>query len=94
MFRRVIAADRSKTSILTDGILPYIPKPVMNVLLRFPPPALQKLVEFKNAIGSLAKTLVKDKTDALDLGIEPEKDLISVLGLPVFYLLEHKLTVH
>ncbi|KAJ7275016.1 cytochrome P450 [Mycena rebaudengoi] len=75
----VIAADRSKTSILTDGILPYIPKPVMNVLLRFPPPALQKLVEFKNAIGSLAKTLVKDKTDALDLGIEPEKDLISVL---------------
>ncbi|KAJ7145317.1 cytochrome P450 [Mycena crocata] len=75
----VIAADRSKFSILTDGILPYIPKPVMNIILRFPPPALVKLIEFKGAIGALAKTLIKDKTDALELGIEQEKDLISVL---------------
>lgn len=78
--RSVIAADRSKFSIMTDGILPYIPKPVMNVLLHFPPPALVKLLEFKGAIGALAKTLIKDKTDALELGVEPEKDLISVLG--------------
>ncbi|KAJ7755349.1 cytochrome P450 [Mycena maculata] len=75
----VIAADRSKFSIITDGILPYIPKPVMNMIMHFPPPALVKLLEFKGAIGRLAKTLVKDKTDALELGIEPEKDLISVL---------------
>ncbi|KAF7289934.1 Cytochrome P450 [Mycena indigotica] len=75
----LIAADRSKTSILTDGILPYIPKPVLNVLMRFPPPALVKLLEFKSAIGVLANTLVKEKVDALELGIEPEKDLISVL---------------
>ncbi|KAJ6631106.1 cytochrome P450 [Mycena sp. CBHHK59/15] len=75
----VIAADRSKSSIVLDGILPYIPKRVMDVLLHFPPPALQKLLEFRAAIGSLAKTLIKDKTDALELGVEPEKDLISVL---------------
>ncbi|KAJ6571721.1 cytochrome P450 [Mycena capillaripes] len=75
----VIAADRSKSSILIDGVLPYIPKPVMNVLLHFPPPALVKLLEFKAAIGTLAKRLMKDKMDALDLGVEPEKDLISVL---------------
>lgn len=75
----IIAADRSKTSILTDGVLPYIPKPVMRALMRFPPPALVKLLEFKSAIGALAKTLIQDKTDALELGVEPEKDLISVL---------------
>ncbi|KAJ6590624.1 cytochrome P450 [Mycena vulgaris] len=75
----LIAADRSKFSVLTDGILPYIPKPVMNMILHFPPPALVKLLEFKGAIGALAERLIKDKTDALDLGVEPEKDLISVL---------------
>ncbi|KAK7046656.1 cytochrome P450 [Favolaschia claudopus] len=75
----VIAADRSKASVLTDGILPYISKPIMNVLLSFPPPAVMKLLEFKAAIGTLAKKLIKDKMDALELGVEPEKDLISVL---------------
>ncbi|KAJ7057816.1 cytochrome P450 [Mycena amicta] len=75
----LIAADRSKSSVLTDGILPYIPKPVMNVLMHFPPPALVKLLEFKSASGDLAKTLVKEKVDALELGIEPENDLLSVL---------------
>ncbi|KAF7323864.1 Cytochrome P450 [Mycena kentingensis (nom. inval.)] len=75
----LIAADRSKQSILTDGILPYIPKSVLKILMRFPPPALVKLLEFKSAIGALAKALVKEKIDALELGIEPEKDLISVL---------------
>ncbi|KAJ7627561.1 cytochrome P450 [Mycena polygramma] len=75
----VIAADRSKSSILIDGILPYIPKPVLKVLLNFPPPAVVKLLEFKTAIGSLAKRLMKDKIDAHELGVEPEKDLISVL---------------
>ncbi|KAJ7770481.1 cytochrome P450 [Mycena metata] len=78
--RSVIAADRSKVSVLQDGILPYIPKSLMNVILRFPPPALVKLLEFKSAIGVLAKRLITEKTDALELGIEPEKDLISVLG--------------
>ncbi|KAJ7151161.1 cytochrome P450 [Mycena filopes] len=75
----VIAADRSKMSVLQDGILPYIPKSLMSVILRFPPPALVKLLEFKSAIGVLAKRLITDKIDALELGIEPEKDLISVL---------------
>ncbi|KAF8189851.1 cytochrome P450 [Mycena galopus ATCC 62051] len=75
----VIAADRSKTSVLIDGILPYIPKALMKILLKFPPPAVVKLLEFKSAIGTLANKLVKDKVDALELGIEPEKDLISVL---------------
>jgi hypothetical protein len=56
----------------------------MNVLLRFPPPALEKLLDFKAAIGTLAKTLMKDKMDAVELGIEPEKDLISVLGIYLF----------
>lgn len=76
----VIAADRSKSSVILDGVLPYIPKPVMKILLNFPPPVLVKLLEFKSAIGTLAKTLIKDKMDALELGVEPEKDLISVLG--------------
>ncbi|KAJ6486934.1 cytochrome P450 [Mycena sanguinolenta] len=75
----VIAADRSKTSVIIDGILPYIPRPVMKILFNFPPPAVGKLLEFKSAIGTLAKRLIKDKVDALELGVEPEKDLMSVL---------------
>ncbi|KAJ7857243.1 cytochrome P450 [Mycena olivaceomarginata] len=69
----VIAADRSKSSVILDGVLPYIPKPVMKILLNFPPPVLVKLLEFKSAISTLAKTLIKDKMDALELGVEPEK---------------------
>ncbi|KAJ7182589.1 cytochrome P450 [Mycena crocata] len=76
----VTAGHRSKFSILADAVFSYIPKPIMNIiLLYFPPPALVKLIDTKVAIGCLAKTIIKDKTDAFELGIEPEKDLISVL---------------
>jgi hypothetical protein len=74
-----MAAHRSKHTLLMDGVLPYIPELVLKILLRIPPPALAKLSEFYNVIGNVSQRILKDKRDALALGIEAEKDLVSIL---------------
>ncbi|TFK37879.1 cytochrome P450 [Crucibulum laeve] len=73
------AAKRSNATILGDAILSRLPAATASILKNFPPPELRPFLDHRKMTSALATRLLNTKTEALRLGIEPEKDLFSVL---------------
>lgn len=82
-----MSSSRTKVSILGDAILPYLPSTVLRLALLLPTATLRLIRHSRVLTGKIAVDLIDAKSEAFRLGLEPEKDLLSVIGMYTLPLL-------
>ena len=78
---RAISSTRSKLSILAEGGLLYVPPVLLKLALHLPTRALRALHRNRVLGNRVSEQLIKEKYEAMKLGVESEKDLLTALGL-------------
>lgn len=74
-----LSSTRSKLSILTEGGLLYVPPILLKLALHLPTRALRALHRNRVLGNRVSGQLIKEKYEAIKLGVESEKDLLTAL---------------
>ncbi|KAK0480744.1 cytochrome P450 [Armillaria novae-zelandiae] len=74
-----MSSTRSKLSVLTEGGLLYVPPVLLKLALHLPTRALRVLNRNRVLGNRVSEQLIKEKYEAMKLGVESEKDLLTVL---------------
>ncbi|KAG7448520.1 cytochrome P450 [Guyanagaster necrorhizus] len=74
-----MSSTRSKHSILAEGVLLYVPPVLLKLALHLPTHALRVLRRNRVLGNRVSEQLIKEKYQAIKLGMESEKDLLTAL---------------
>ncbi len=87
-----MSSSLSEGAILGDGILPYLPSTLLRLALLLPTTALRGLRHNRTLTAQVAVNLIEAKSEALRLGLETGKDLLSVIGKYLAHFLQGSAT--
>jgi hypothetical protein len=77
---RLSVSQRSKAGILTDAIVSLFPESAIEILEKYPPSDLKKLLDHRFMARKISETLMNNRMAALRAGEEQETDLFTTLG--------------
>ncbi|KAJ7508464.1 cytochrome P450 [Mycena galericulata] len=73
------ALTRSKTDIFGDAVLPYIPTAILRQAVRLPTAAFRALQSFRSVTDDIGSRLMHEKTEAHEMGVNQDNDMLSIL---------------
>ncbi|KAK7026041.1 hypothetical protein VNI00_015768 [Paramarasmius palmivorus] len=72
-----LSSSRTKSALLADSFIPYIPRWIFNAALHLPIEGSQGILRYQKVMKAWSSMLLRQKKDNLNLGIRADGDLLS-----------------
>lgn len=83
---RTLSSTRSKSAILMDALIPFVLMFLWQAAMYLPTSASRLIQKNKAVSTRVSNQLLQTKVEALKMGDESGKDLLSVLGMREYFL--------
>uniref|UniRef100_A0A0W0EYV1 Cytochrome p450 n=1 Tax=Moniliophthora roreri TaxID=221103 RepID=A0A0W0EYV1_MONRR len=74
-----LSSSRTKSALLADSLIPYVPRWIFRAALHLPMENSQGILRYQKVMRSWSNKLVKQKNENINLGIRTDGDLLSTI---------------